>query len=227
MNIVKIILTLISCTVCIVHGHSTVRVVNIGGDVPKPGPVNFEEKGMTIDSAMAAVGMDLRPFYAKKNGNNDGLRCPIKVVVFRKGEKTIYDPSVDSAAMQELPLELNDTILITDIRQHPKKIKARELRVEKMLELGSTEIVDELLSLAELQYEYDEWRGHADATSAGSVLHLRKEASRLVEQGKGQRVIGIIDLKLGALQLDGLRPAHPTMQTIMSLRQIYRDLIPE
>ncbi len=223
MNIVKIILTLISCAVYTVHGHSTVRVVNFGGDVTKPGPVNFEE-GMTIDSAMEAVGMDLRPFYAQEDGDNDGLRCPIKVVIFRKGEKTIYDPSIDSAAIQRLPLELNDTIEVTDIRQHPKKIKARELRIEKMLELGSTEIVDELLSLAELRYEYDEWRGHADVTSDG---HLKKEASRLVEQGKGQRVIGIIDLRLGALQLDGLRPAHPTMKKIISLRQIYRDLVPE
>jgi hypothetical protein len=223
MNIVKIILTLISCAVYTVHGPSTVRVVNIGGDVTKPGPVNFEE-GMTIDSAMEAVGMDLRPFYAQEDGDNDGLRCPIKVVIFRKGEKTIYDPSIDSAAIQRLPLELNDTIEVTDIRQHPKKIKARELRIEKMLELGSTEIVNELLSLAELRYEYDEWHGHADMTSDG---HLKKEASRLVAQGKGQRVIGIIDLRLGALQLDGLRPAHPTMKKIISLRQIYRDLIPE
>jgi hypothetical protein len=224
VKLARTILTLTLCAVCVASGHQTVRVVHVGGDVPKPGPVNFEDEGMTIDSAMAGVGMDIKPFYAKENGGNDGLRCPIKVMVYRKGEKTVYDPSVDSAVMQELPLELNDTIEVTDIRQHPKKIKARELRIEKMLELGSTDIVDELLSLADLRYEYDEWRGHADATSDG---HLKKEASRLVEQGKGQRVIGIIDLQLGALELDGLRPAHPRMKKIISLRQIYSDLVPK
>jgi hypothetical protein len=224
MNVARTILTLMLCAVCVASGHQTRRVVHVGGDVPKPGPVNFEDEGMTIDSAMAGVGMDIKPFYAKENGDNNGLRCPIKVVVYSKGEKTVYDPSVDSAAMQELPLELNDTIEVTDIRQHPKKIKARELRIEKMLELGTTEIVDELLSLAELRYEYDEWRGQADATADG---HLKKEASRLVEQGKGQRVIGIIDLQLGSLELDGLRPAHPKMKKIISLRQIYSDLAPK
>jgi hypothetical protein len=223
MKTVKIILTLISCAVCTVHGDTTFPLVHIGGYVPKPGPVTFGE-GMTIDSAMAKVGMDLVPFYAKENGENNSLRCPIKVVVIRKGEKKTYDPSIDSAALQGLPLEPYDTIEVFDLRQHPKKIAARELRIKKMLELGSTEIVEELLTLAELRYEYDEWRGHADATSDG---HLKKEASRLVEQGKGQRVIGIIDLQLGALELDGLRPAHPKMKKIISLRQIYSDLVPK
>ena len=224
MKLARTILTLMLCAVCVASGHQTVRVVHVGGDVPKPGPVTFEGKGMTIDSAMAGVGMDLRPFYAKKNGDNNGLPCPIKVVVYHKGEKTVYDPSVDSAAMQNLRLELNDAIGVTDIRQHPKKIEARELRIEKMLELGSTEIVDELLSLAALQYEYDEWRGESEATSEG---HLKKEAARHVEQGKGQRVIEIIGLRLGALKLDGLGPAHPTIRSTMSLLQIYRELVPE
>jgi hypothetical protein len=227
MSIARTVLTLMLCAVCVVCGDQTDSVVHVCGDVPKPGPITFEGEGMTIDSAMEAVGMDLRPFYAQEDGDNDGFRCPIKVVVFRKGKRTIYDPIIDSAAIQGLPLELNDTIEVSDIRQHPKKIKARELRIEKMLELGSTVIVNELLLLAALKYEYDEWRVHADATPAGSVVHLKKEAARLVEQGKGQRVIGIIDLKLGALQLEGLGSGHPTMKEIIRLRQIYRDLVPE
>lgn len=229
MNIARIILTLILCAVCSVHGDSTIKVgvVFVGGDVPKPGPVKFEEEGMTIDLAMAGVGMDLGPFYAKENGDKEGLRCPIKVEVFRKGEKTVYDPSVDSAALQGHPLELRDAIVVTDFRQHPQKIDARKKRIEKMLALGSTEIMDELLSLATLQYEYDEWRGQNDATAQGSVVLLKKEASRLIREGKGQKILDILELKLSVLELDGLGPSHPTIKSTKSLIQIYRDLVPK
>ena len=225
MNVAKTILTLMLFAVFVARGDQTGRVVHVGGDVPKPGPVTFEDKGMTIDSAMAGVGMDLRPFYAKENGENNGLRCPLKVLVIRKGEKTIYDPCIDSAAMQGLPLELNDTIAVIDLRQHPQKIEARKERIEKMLAIGSTEIMDELLSLATLQHEYDEWRGQAGAAIKGSDEHLKKEASRIVREGKGQKLLDILELKLSALELDGLGPSHPTIKSTKSLIQICRDLV--
>ncbi len=227
MNIAKTILTLILFAVCAARGNQTARVVSVGGDVPKPGPVDFVDGGMTIDSAMAGVGMDLSPYYARERVDNDGSRCPIRIVVFRQGEKTTYDPSVDAAVMRALPLELNDTIAVTDFRQYPKKIEARRQRIERMIELGSTEIVDEFLSLATLHSEYDEWRGQAGAAPKGSDEHLKKEAARLVEGGKGQKILDILDLKLSALQLEGLGKAHPAIKSATNLIQIFRDLVPK
>lgn len=227
MNVATTILTLMLCAVCVVRGDQTVRVVHVGGDVPKPGAVNFEGGGMTIDSAMAGVGMDLGLFYAKGRSDNVGPRCPIRVMIFRQGEKTIYDPSVDTAVMRARSLELNDTIAVTDFRQYPKKIEARRQRIDRMLELGSTEVVDELLSLATLQYEYDEWRGQAGAAPKGYVEHLKKEAARLVEGGKGQKILDILDLKLSSLQLEGLGHAHPAIKSTTNLIQIFRDLVPK
>jgi hypothetical protein len=225
MNMARTILTLMLCGVFVAHGDHAVRVVHVGGDVPKPGPVRFEGKGMTIDSAMAGAGMDIRPFYAKENTDNNGLRSPIKVVVIRQREKTIYDPIVDSVTIQGLQLEPNDAIAIIDIRKHPERITARMQRVEKMLAIGSTEIADELLSLAMLQYEYDDWLGQSGAVTKGSDEHLKKEASRLVREGKGQKILDILELKVGALELDGLGPSHPKIKSIKSLIQIYRDLV--
>lgn len=224
MNVARTILILLLWAVCAAHGHSTARVVSVGGDVPKPGPVNFEDDGMTIDSAMAGVGMDLSPFYATASSANDGSRCPIRVMVIRQGEKTIYDPSVDAGVMRALLLKLNDFITVTDFRQHPKKIEDRKQRIERMLELGSTEIGDELLSLATLQHEYEEWRGDASAAAKASDEYLRAEAARLINEGKGQKIVGILKLKLGSLQLDGLGPAHPEVKSTTHLIQVFRDL---
>jgi hypothetical protein len=225
MTIAKTILTLVLAAICTASGTVVVRVVHVGGDVPKPGPVNFEGEAMTLDSTLAKVGLDITPFYVKENGDKNRLRCPIKVVIYRKGEKTIYDPTVDSVAMQGLALELNDAIAVSDLRQHPEKIETRKKRIEKMLVLGSTEIMDELLSLSTLQYEYDKWLGQVGEDANGSVEYLKKEATRLVEEGKGQKIIDILDLKLGALKLDGLGPSHPIIKSGMSLIQIYRDLV--
>ena len=118
-------------------------------------------------------------------------------------------------------------IAITDFREHPKKIEARRQRIERMLELGSTVIVDELLSLATLQQEYDEWRGLTGAPPKGSVEHLQKEAARLVEGGKGQKILDILDLKLNALQLEGLGHAHPAIKATTNLIEIFRNLVPK
>lgn len=229
MNAAGKILMLMLCAVCSVNGDTTTKlgVVYVGGDVPKPGPVKFEKEGMTIDSAMEGVGMDLTPFYAKEKKDNDGLRCPIKVVVYHRDEKTIYDPSVDFAEMRKPTLELNDTIVVMDLRQHPVKIGARKKRVEKMLTLGSIEIMDELLSLATLQYEYEEWQGQAGVAAKGSAEYLKKEASRLIGEGKGQKILNILELKLDGHKLDGLGPSHPTNKETTSLIEIYRDLISE
>jgi len=51
MNVVRKVLTLILCTVYAAHGNQTTRQVHVGGDVPKPGPVNFEGDRITLDSA--------------------------------------------------------------------------------------------------------------------------------------------------------------------------------
>jgi hypothetical protein len=224
MNVAKTILTLMLCAVCVVRGHQTARVVHVGGDVPKPGPVNFEGERMTLDSAMGGVGMDLGPFYTKGRSDNDGSRCPIRVIIIRQGQKTTYDPSADATVMRALPLELNDTIAITDFREHPKKIEDRKQRIERMLELGSTEIGDELFSLATLQHEYEEWRGDAGAAAKASDEYLRAEAAQLIKEGKGQKIVGILTLKLGSLQLNGLGPAHPVVKSTTHLIQIFRDL---
>lgn len=167
--------------------------------------------------------MDLSPFYTKRRSDNDGSRCPIRIEIFHQGEKTTYDPSVDAVVMRAHPLMLNDTISVTDFRQHPKKIEVRKQRIERMLELGSTEIANELWSLATLQHEYEEWR--SGVASKGSDDYLRKEATRLFEEGKGQKVIGILDLKLSALQLDGIGPAHPVVKQTKDLIGIFRKLV--
>lgn len=227
MNVARTILTIMLFAVCSVHGHQTVRVVHVGGDVPRPGRVAFADEGMTIDSAMTGAGMDLGPFYVEERIDDDGSRCPIRIAVFRQGKRTSYDPSVDAAVMRTLPLSPNDAIIVTDFRRHPKKIEVRKQRVERMVELGSTEIVDELLSLATLRSEYVEWRGQAGEVAEGSAEQLKKEASRLVEEGKGQRVLDLLDLRLGALQLDGLGQAHPTVKSTKNLIRIFRELVPE
>ena len=224
MNVARTILTLIWCAVCTAYGNQTARVVHVGGDVPKPGPVNFIGDSMTIDFAMAGVGMDLSPFYTKGDGDNKGTRSPIRIMIFRHGQKTTYDPSSDATVMRTLPLELNDAIAVTDFRQNPKKIEDRKQRIERMLELGSTEIGDELLSLATLQHEYEEWRGNAGAAAKTSDEYFRAEAAQLIKEGKGQKIVGILNLKLGSLQSDGLGPTHPVVKSTTHLIQIFRDL---
>ena len=223
MNTAKTILTLLLFTICAVSGNEIELVIHVGGDVPKPGPVSYKDKGMTIDAAMAGVGMDLTPYYQKGHSVKDGQRCPIRVEIFNQSEKTTYDPRTDSAVMRAHALMPNDTISVTDIRQHPKKIEVRKQRIERMLELGSTEIADELLSLAAMQREYEEWR--SGAASKGSVDYFRKEAARLVEEGKGQKIIGILELKLSAQQLEGLGSAHPLIKQTKDLIAVFRELV--
>lgn len=210
---------------CAVHGDQRVRCVYVGGDVPKPGPVNFEDMGMTVDAALAGTGFDLSPFYVEGRSDDEGARCPIRVVILRQGEKTTYNPSVHAVAIQAHPLELYDAIAVTDFRQHPRRIEARKQRIDRMLELGSTEIGDELLALATLRHEYDVWRGDGVRARAASALEsLGAEATRLVEAGKGKKIIGLLDLRLSALRLDGLGHAHPTVKSTLKLRQLFRDL---
>ena len=168
--------------------------------------------------------MDLGPFYAKGRNENDGSRCPIQVEIFHQGQKTTYDPSLDAVVMRAHQLTLNDMITVTDFRQHPKKIEYRKQRVGRMLELGSTEIGDELYSLATLQHEYEEWRGDAGAAAKASDEYLRAEAAQLIKEGKGQKIVDILTLKLGSLQLNGLGPAHPVVKSTTHLIQIFRDL---
>ena len=227
MNVVRKVLTLILCTVYAAHGNQTTRQVHVGGDVPKPGPVNFEGDRITLDSAMAGVGMDLGPFYAKGRSQTDGSRCPIRIEIFHQGQKTTYGPSLDAVVIRAHPLKPNDAITVTDFRQHPKKIEDRKQRIERMLELGSIEIGNELVSLATLQHEYGEWRGEDAAAAKASDEYLRGEAARLVKEGKGQKILGILNLKLGSLQLDGLGPAHPVVKSTTHLIQIFRDLSPK
>jgi hypothetical protein len=223
MRVTDSILTLMLCAVCVVSGDESAPALTVAGDVPKPGPLSLEN-GMTMDSAMAKAGMDLRPFYADEIPDDKGPRCPIKIEVYRDEKKTIYDPSLDSAALRQLKLVDKDTIEVTDFRKHPEKIEERKKRLEKMLILGSIEIMSELLELATLQYEYDNWLGQS-GEEGGSAPYVKKEATRLCSEGKGQRVVAILELKLGALELDGLGPAHPTIQSTKSLTQVYRDLI--
>lgn len=227
MIVARTFFTLILCAVCVVRGDQAVPAVTVGGDVPKPGPVKFEGEGMTMDSAMAGVGMDLEPYYAKGHRDNDASRCPIRVMVIRRGQKTVYDPSVDVAVLRSLQLELNDTIAVTDFRQHPKRIEAGRRRIDRMIELGSTEIVNELFSLAALQFDYDKCLSNAGEHPEDSVASLKEEAARLAEEGKGQRILDILDLKLSALQLEGLGKAHPAIKSTTSLIEIFRDLAPK
>lgn len=149
----------------------------------------------------------------------------LKSQIFHQGEKTTYDPSRDAVVMRSHPLKINDAIAVTDFRQHPKKIEDRKQRIERMLELGSTEIGDELLSLATLQHEYEEWRGDAGAAAKASDEYLRAEAALLVKEGKGQKIIGILNLKLSDLQLKGLGDAHPAVRSTTNLIQIFRQRV--
>jgi hypothetical protein len=172
---------------------------------------------------MAKAGIDLQPFYAKQKAQPKDSRCPIRVELHHEEKKTIYDPSTDAAALQKLRLSHQDTLVITDFRKHPEKIAAHRTRVEKMLKLGSVDLVDELSDLAKLEYDYDHWQGKIGVDPQGSVTYLKKEAARLCANGKGQRVVEIIELKRDALEEDGLGPAHPTLLLAKNLLQIYRD----
>ena len=224
MNVARTTITLILCAICVVRGDQTVRVIHVVGDVPKPGPVSFEADGLTIDSVMAKVGMDLSSFNTKDQGYNDGNRCPIRVSIFHGGKETTYDPSVDAVAMRAHSLTLNDVISVTDFRNHPQKIVLRKQRIERMLDLGSTEIGDEVLALATLQHEYEEWRADASATPKELDEYLRAVASRLIKDGKGQKIIDLLELKVSSLKLDGLGPTHPVIKSTTSLVQTFQDV---
>lgn len=225
MNVIKTIFTLLLCIVCTARGDQSGSFVIVCGDVPKPGPIPYEDKGITFDSAMAIAGINLSPFYDQARNGNHRTPCPVQVVIYREDKKTSYNPISDAAVLRALPLERNDAISITDLRQHPQKIHARKQRIERMLNIGSTELGEELFSLATLQQEYEEWIGDANAVSKGLDEHLKAEASRLVNEGKGPKIIELLDLKLGSLRLEGHGPAHPRMKTTTQLIQIFRELV--
>lgn len=220
MNFTKTFLASMTCTVFLALADQTLTVC---GDVPKVGPQSFSDEGATIDAVMAKASIDLQPFYAEQKAHPRDSPCPIRVELHRKEKKTIYAPSTDAAALQKLPLSNQDTIVITDFRKHPEKIATRRTRIEKMLKLGSVDLMDELSDLATLEYEYDQWRGQIGADPQGTTTYLKNEAARLCADGKGQRVVDIIELKRGALEEDGLGPAHPTLVFTKKLIQIYRD----
>lgn len=93
-----------------------------------------------------------------------------------------------------------------------------------MFALGSTETGAEIRALASLRHEYNLWRkGGGGANAEGLDAVLQKEAARLAGEGKGQKIIGLLELRLGALGLAGLGEAHPTVQEINEMIDIFTE----
>lgn len=169
--------------------------------------------------------MDLSPFYAKEGVANQSSRCPIRIEIIREGKKSIYDPRVDAAVLRGLPVKLDDTIVVKDFRLYPKMIEDQRQSIEQMLWLGSTNLDDALRPLADLQHEYEDWLSESGKAARTSDECLKAEAARLVKEGKGQKIVDLLSVRLGSLQMHGLGPAHPDVKSLGSLIQMFKDLI--
>ena len=206
------------------NGYPEVHRVHVGGEVPRPGPVEITGKKLTFDDVLRKVGLDLSSFYDYKKGP-DKLNCPLRIQLLRNGQIVkSFVPDADQAALKTERVQLNDVIVVTDLRKSPERIEERRKRIEQILELGSTRIGDEIQAVAELRFEYDQWlNGNKNAPGDGKDRALQKEVIRLCEEGKGAKIIQLLELDRGALVLTGLGPAHPVLRKNEELKRMFEE----
>ena len=198
--------------------------IPVGGDVPRPGPVDPGAKGMTIESALAKTGFDLRPFF---NGDEDkDHACPIRVILYRGGTSKSYDPKINAKALRTERVHLQDAIELKDFRTYPIKIDEWTKHLNQMIFLGSSEVGDKIRKLAGLRHEYARWKKSGAGEEPESVGSFEmKEVARLIDEGKGGKIVGLLELRRNALALEGIAPAHPKMKETVDLLKMFTELL--
>lgn len=186
------------------------ELIHVVGDVPSPRTIKTGEQKVTMHAAVALAGLDLTPFYTLPPDGENAHRCPIRIVRHNGMIRLTYNPVEDREKLLVETLDPTEMIQVTDFRQHPEKIAERERRIQQMLELGSSEIGDEIRRLATLRHELAAWADWQPGKEPEEVdAFLQREAARLVDEGFGKKIIGLIELRRSALILDGLGPVHP------------------
>jgi hypothetical protein len=221
MRSFAILLCSVLCSLAeLAAGQYLVDVIYVGGEVPRPGPIKYE-KGMTIETAVAESGLQLRQL--NKGQICEEQACPIRVVIWRKGTKMgYYDPKIDAEKLrttQVLPL---DTVELKDFRTYQGKIDERRKRLSQMITLGSWKIDAEIRLLAGLQDEYAQWvriSGEKEPEPVDSFVN--KEVARLTDEGKGQRTVDLLELRRREMELGGVGPGHPTMKRMVDLIELF------
>jgi hypothetical protein len=217
---------LLCIAVCTITGLAATQVssdIAVGGDVPRAGPVAYDENGMTIEAAVAKAGLDLRLFY--KAQASEEQACPIRVILYRGATRKSFDPRLDADTLRAEKVALHDTIELKDFRKHPGKIEDRMKRITQMVALGSSEIGDEIRALATLQHEYALWQKGSDKKATESVdSFVRKEIARLTDEGYGKKIVGLLELRRSALGMAGLGETHPKMKDTVDLIKMFNEL---
>jgi hypothetical protein len=223
MKHIAILLCIVVCTVAELAATSLYDDIPVGGDVPRPGPVAFDDNGMTIESIVAKAWLDLRQFY---KGADSGVQaCPIRVVLYRDGKRKIYDPGSDADVLRTEKVHRLDAIEVKDFRKYQGKIEESVRRINQMISLGSSEVGDEILELAALRHEYTQWKRSSSGDEPDTVESFtKKEVARLTDEGESFKMIGILDLRRSALEREGLAPAHPKVKETIRLKAMFIEL---
>lgn len=212
MKNAAILLCLFLCGTVGLWAISVSSEITVGGDVPRPGTIAFEDVTITLHEAVEKSGLDLRPFYIA--GNAKVMQCPIRVTIHRVGETRTYDPQKDAEVFPSIKVGSRDVIEVKDFRKHPDKIRERTKRLDEMLSLGSTEVGDEIEALAGLRREHTLWVDSKREKHESLAVYIRREYDRITEEGKGEKVAKLLKLRRSALILAGLGPSHPTVMVI-------------
>jgi hypothetical protein len=194
-------------------------VVFVGGAVPRPGTIRYE-KGMTIEVAFSRTGLELSQY--NKEQVSDKQAFPFRVILYRKGMKTIFDPRTDAGLLRTTQVLPIDTVVLKDYRLIPDEIENRKKRLSQMIELGSFGISCEILLIARLQHEYASWSkggGGQDLESVNSFV--RNEVVSLTDKGKGRKTVDFLTLRLNEMKSGGIGPAHPDILQISALIDLF------
>lgn len=194
----------------------------VGGDVPRPGAIAFGDVAITLQEVVATTGLDLRPLYIA--GNAKDAPCLVRITLTRSGRQTIYDPQNDAKVLQTLKIRPHDVIEIEDSRRYQDKISEKTKHLDAMITLCSTEVGGEIVDLAGLRHK------HALGMDSNREKHeepleeyIRKEVVRITEEAKGDKVTKLLELRRGALLLDGLGPGHPNVRETDQLIKMLSD----
>lgn len=196
----------------------------VGGDIPRPGPIAFDEGKITILDAVAKAGLDLQQLRNDCTASNEP--CPVRIILHRNEGSMAYDPFSELEKLRAEQTQLNDLVLVVDFRTFPAKIKERTKRLDQMINLGSTDFGDELMALAKLRHDSAQWKDGKNKIEPASLeSFIEIEATRLVDEGKGKKIVSLLELKQSSLELEGHGPAHPSIRQAKQLIATFTDLL--
>jgi hypothetical protein len=194
-------------------------IVFVGGGVPRPGRIQYE-KGMTIEAALSKSGLELSQCNKEQVAGEQAF--PVRVALYRKGTRSIYDPRIDAEALQTTQVLPLDTIELKDYSTIPVMIEIGMKRLSQMIELGTFGISSEMLTITSLQHEYASWRKTGGGKELESLdSYVGKEVARLTAEGKGQKSVDFLKLRLSEMKSGGIGPAHPEVLQISALIELF------